>query len=306
MMNGAETERDAPFDPEHDSRNILLTLAYDGTNYLGWQVQPDGVTVQQRVEEAVTALTGEQRRVLCAGRTDTGVHAVGQAASFRTRSRIPVGKFRAGLQSHLPEDIVVVDAKEVSLELHATFSTVRKQYRYVLHDGDVCLPFLRRYVQRSRVRLHAGRMHDAAQCLLGTHDFRCFEKQYPNKFSSVRTVFTATVRRESVWHPWQGAIMAGDSGALAQESPRHPGAPWPHEAPDSPFVVFDIVADGFLYNMVRAIVGTLTDVGRGKRPPEFLADVISSMDRRCAGMTAVPCGLYLMQVDYPEHLLSPR
>ncbi len=274
-------------------RNIMLTIAYDGSKYRGWQVQPNGRTIQACVESAVRKLTGEQRRVFCASRTDTGVHALGQVANFRMSGRIPVESIRLALQTALPEDILIVSALEVSMKMHATYSAVRKRYRYVIHDGDVCPPFLTNYVYRSRFRLDAEVMAQAAQHLLGTHDFRCFEKHYPNKDSSIRTVMDVSLSRLSVWHPW---------------STSHDWLPADrreHEHRDQQFIVFEIAADGFLYNMVRAIVGTLTEIGRGKNSPDFMADVIRSMDRAKAGMTAPSGGLYLVQVEYPDELLQP-
>ena len=278
---------------EPTQRNIMLTIAYDGAAYQGWQVQPNGVTVQECVESAVLRLTGEKRRVFCAGRTDSGVHALGQVANFHTNSRIPVEKLRGGLQTFLPADIVVVSASEAAATFHATYSAVTKRYRYVIFDGDVCPPFLRNYVQRSRVRLNADLMAEAAQHLLGTHDFRCFETKYPNKETSVRTVMDVSLRRLAGWHPW-----TTDHDWLPAQNPRHDHA-------DRPFIVFEIMADGFLYNMVRAIVGTLTEIGRGKNPPECIVDVVRSMDRARAGMTAVPGGLYLVHVEYPDDLHHP-
>lgn len=274
------------------ARNMMLTLAYDGTAYRGWQVQPNGVTVQACVESAVLKLTGEKRRVFCAGRTDTGVHALAQVANFHTSSRIPVEKLRRGLQTFLPADIVIVSATEVTTSFHATYSAIRKRYRYVIFDGDVCPPFLRNYVQPSRLRLNADLMAVAAQFLLGTHDFRCFETKYPNKETSVRTVMDVSLRRLAVWDPWTA---------------RHDWLPPEsrgHDHPDQQFIVFEIMADGFLYNMVRAIIGTLIEIGRGRNAPEFMAEVIASMDRSRAGMTAPPNGLYLVHVEYPDELLQ--
>jgi len=273
-------------------RNMMLTLAYDGTAYQGWQVQPNGVTVQACVESAVLRLTGEKRRVFCAGRTDTGVHALAQIANFHTNSEIPVEKLRRGLQTFLPADIVIVSATQVPMSFHATYSAIRKRYRYVIFDGDVCPPFLRNYVHCSRLRLNADLMTVAAQFLLGTHDFRCFETKYPNKETSVRTVMDVSLHRLSGWHPWATSHdwLSADSRG--------------HDHPDQPFIVFEIMADGFLYNMIRAIIGTLTEIGRGRNAPEFMAEVIASMDRAKAGMTAPPNGLYLVQVVYPDDLLQ--
>ena len=271
-------------------RNIMLTIAYDGSNYRGWQVQPNGVSVQACVEAAVEKLTRERQRVYCAGRTDAGVHALGQVANFPTNSSIPIANIRRGLQTFLPYDIVIVSAKEVSKSFHATYSAVRKRYRYVIHDGDVCPPFLKNFVQRSLYQLDVDQMARAAEFLLGTHDFRCFESKFPNKSTSVRTIMDVSVKRMSCWMPWTTPHL------WIAVPGRH------HENPDQPFIVFEVMADGFLYNMVRAIVGTLTEIGRRRQTPQSMADAIRSMDRSQAGMTALPNGLYLVSVDYPEVL----
>lgn len=272
-------------------RNIMLTLAYDGTEYRGWQVQPNGATIQQCVESAVQKLTGETRRVFCAGRTDSGVHAIGQVANFRTDCNIPIQNFRRGLQRFLPQDIVIVGAEEVHQSFHATYSAVRKRYRYVICDSDVCPPFLNRFVCRCTFQLNADWMAEATAHLLGTHDFRCFETEYPNKSTSIRTIMDAVITRTAEWSPLNSAHQWMPSF----------GRDYNHF--DQPFVVFEVMADGFLYNMVRAIVGTLTEIGRGLHPPHFMADVIQSMDRNLAGITAPANGLYLVQVEYPENLL---
>jgi tRNA pseudouridine38-40 synthase len=285
--------------PEYprNSRNIMLVLAYDGTAYAGWQIQPNGLTVQECLESAIQRITGESVRVLCAGRTDAGVHAAGQVASFRTQSSIPAPQFRAALQSALPHerDIVVLESREVSPDFHATFSAIRKTYRYLLFDGSVCPPFLRRYVATSRVRLDAVAMHTAAQHLIGTHDFRCFESHYPNKATSVRTVERAAVTRTDVWWPWRETTqLSRDVPAVAEGQAEATG----------PCLSFEVTADGFLYNMVRAIVGTLQEIGGGKQPPDHLRKVIRSLDRKHAGMTAAACGLHLIHVEYPPALLT--
>ena len=271
-------------------RNIMLTIAYDGTNYRGWQVQPNGMSVQECVENAVEQLTGDRQRVYCAGRTDAGVHALGQAANFPTNSSIPIANIRRGLQSFLPNDIVVVSAKEVSKSFHATYSAIHKRYRYVIHDGDVCPPFLKHYVHRSLNQLDVDRMAEAANFLLGTHDFRCFEKHFPNKSTSIRTIMDVSVQRLSCWLPW---TSPHDWVPIQDRR---------HDQPEMPLIVFEVMADGFLYNMVRAIVGTLMEIGLGKQTPDSLSEVIRSMDRAKAGMTALPNGLYLVSVEYPEAL----
>ena len=270
----------------------MLTIAFDGTNYCGWQVQPDAMTVQQRVETAIEKMTQVQTRVLCASRTDSGVHALGQVACFRTSTTIPAEKFRRGLQRYLPDDISIVRSQEVSLDFHATFSAVHKRYRYLLFDGQVMSPFLQNRVCRHRTHLNVQSMREALPHLLGTHDFRCFESQWPNKATSVRTIMAATMRRIPHWDMWNNA------------NDWQPTDLRPHEDPTNPLICFEIMADGFLYNMVRAIVGTLLEVGTGRKPPEYMKTVIESQDRAFAGSTAPAGGLYLIQVDYPDELLQ--
>lgn len=276
------------------SRNIMLTIAYDGTHYCGWQVQPNGMTVQERVEQAIEKVTGVRTRILCAGRTDSGVHAMGQVASFHTDSKIKGTQFRRALQRYLPNDISIVQTREVSAEFHATFSAIRKRYRYMIFDGPVLPPFLRNSVFHHRHQLNIEAMQQALPYLHGTHDFRCFESSWPNKATSVRTVMDATICRTGHWNIWNNEISW------------QPTDPRAHENPGNPLICFEIMADGFLYNMVRAIVGTLFDIGSNRKPPQHMSEVIASMARSNAGTTAEPHGLYLVQVDYPEAHLNPQ
>jgi len=276
------------------TQNIMLTVAYDGTAYHGWQVQPNGLTVQECVETAIRKLTGESLRILCAGRTDSGVHALGQVVSFQTKSQIPAAQFRRGLQRFLPEDIAIVRAQRVAVEFHATFSAVRKRYRYLVWDGPVIPPFLQNHAYQTRRALSVEPMRRALPALLGTHDFRCFETNYPNKATSVRTILDARIERASAPDIWMSVESWQPTDAR------------PHEDPGQPLIRFEVEADGFLYNMVRAIVGTLLRIGNGKRPESYLSDVIESMDRGSAGSTAPAHGLSLVQVVYPEELLTPN
>jgi tRNA pseudouridine38-40 synthase len=265
-------------------RNIRLTLAYDGGDYVGWQVQPNGRSVQTCVEEAIQKLTGERLRILAAGRTDSGVHALGQVASFRTECRIPCDNIRKGLQTFLPKDIVVLKAEDVPLEFHATYSAKRKRYRYVIFQNPTRSPFLERYVWWRTEGLDIDPMQKAADGLLGTHDFRCFESRFPNKATSVRTVTEARFYRAdgwAAWNPW----------SLSSEKPQE------HEGP---FLCFEIVADGFLYNMVRAIMGTLVKVGQRQWSPEDVRKIVETQDRALAGETAPAQGLYLVSVEYDD------
>lgn len=276
MSTTASQEVSAP-------RTLRMTLAYDGTQYCGWQVQPNGTAVQAVVETALTAFTGETIRIVASGRTDAGVHAVGQVVSFETRSTAPCRGFLHGLPVHLPPDVVVRDVIEARPGFNARFDARRKWYRYVIHNSSIRIPFLHRYAFWQRTRLDDTAMDRAVQCLVGTHDFRCFETQWPNRSSSVRTVFHASVHRRPGWTVWCS-------------EPEMDAATNPTGGGD--FVCLDIEADGFLYNMVRAIAGTLIHVGRGRWDETDLSRILNSGDRIHAGETAPPQGLYLMRVEY--------
>ena len=275
-------------------RNIALKLAYDGSRFVGWQVQPSGDSVQSTVEEAIFQLTGERTRLRSAGRTDAGVHALGQVANFTTGCEIPLAGIRAGLQHHLPDEILVREAYEVAADFHATYSAVQKRYRYVIHNTQLRWPFLRQYVYRHPKPLDARAMHEAAQVLVGKHDFRSFESHFPNKATSVRTVSEVTVARYPGWPIWFAAGPIVEFNAVA-----------PADSPGE-FICLDIVADGFLYNMVRAITGTLLKVGSGQWSDDDVRRILIEGDRAQAGATAPASGLYLVQVDYPPELMSPH
>lgn len=297
-------------------RNIRLTLAYDGTSYVGWQIQPNGLSVQAAVEAALREFSGCDASLIAAGRTDAGVHALGQVANFRTESAIPCQGFRAGLQAYLPDDIVVRHAEEVDPAFHATYSAKRKCYRYVIDNARPAHPFLRHYAHEFHAALDTAAMHAAAQALLGTHDFCAFESQHPNTASSVRTLFEATVGRFDGWPAWNappvvrssrpgsGELEPGElgrgelgRGELGRGELRR------GELGSGEFIWIDIVADGFLYNMVRAIAGTLIRVGERKWDAGDVRRILDGHDRAQAGPTAPACGLYLVSVDYDD---APR
>jgi tRNA pseudouridine38-40 synthase len=244
-------------------RNLALTIGYDGTDFNGWQTQPGYRTVQETLEAAIAALTGEPRVHLNAsGRTDAGVHAVGQVANFYTAAEYPPEVIVKAVNARLPPDVVVSQAVERLQVFDANKDAKRKLYRYVIHDGPVPSPFLRRYVCNVRHRLDAAAMRRASRCLIGRHDFHSFETDWHNRTSSVRTILDLKVER---------------SGA---------------------FVTIEVEADGFLYNMVRSITGTLVWVGTGKRTTQWVADVLKAESRIEAGPTAPPQGLYLIAVRY--------
>ncbi len=262
-------------------RNIRLTLAYDGTDYVGWQVQPNGRSIQATVESAIHKLTGEPAKLLAAGRTDSGVHALGQVANFETGTSIPCDRIRFGLQKHLPGDIIVREAEDVHSAFHATYGAKQKHYRYVIYNSRVKNPFVRKYAYQFSGKLDVKSMHQAIQVLLGTHDFRCFESHFPNKATSVRTVNEVSVDRYSLCPTWFYSV-----------------SDTPVPCPNGKFICLDIVADGFLYNMVRTIVGTLMKVGRHVWTADDVRRIINSQERAQAGETAPPHGLYLVSVDY--------
>jgi tRNA pseudouridine38-40 synthase len=254
-------------DPAH-RRTLKLTLAYDGTDFAGWQIQPAARTVQGTVQSILARITGEPVKLVGSGRTDAGVHALGQVASFETSSAHACGVFYRALNADLPDDITVVSVDEAPAGFHARGSARRKRYRYVIHDSGVHDVFARRYCWQLPYALDERAMQRAAESILGTHDFSSFETAGSERESSVRTVFAVDVSR-----------------SLA----------------DRPFEVhLEIEADGFLYNMVRAIAGTLVQVGRGARPEQWVGEALAARSRSAAGPTAPPQGLFLLWVRYDE------
>ena len=243
-------------------RTIKLTIAYDGTDYAGWQIQPDRPTVQSVLEEAIQRVTGDHSRTLASGRTDAGVHALGQVVGFRTESKLTPEVLVRALNANLPDDIAVLDAAEVADLFHPIGDSIKKRYRYVIHDAEIRDIFRRRYAWHCRYRLDVEPMARAAEVLLGTHDFSSFESAGAPRESSVRTITDISVVRH------------GNR------------------------IEIEVEADGFLYNMVRAIVGTLVEIGRGSMAEGWMHQVLSAKNRKAAGPTAPPEGLFLVKVDY--------
>jgi tRNA pseudouridine38-40 synthase len=247
-------------------RTFKLTLAYDGSNYSGWQTQPGRTTLQATLERSLEKVTGEAIRVTASGRTDAGVHALGQVVSFRSAIHLETDVLLKALNAELPFDMAVLSVVEAGEDFHATGSALKKRYRYVLHDGPIRDVFQLRYQWHVRSRLDDQAMHRAAQFLLGTHDFGSFETHGSPRESSIRTIFDIQARRG------QGT--------------------------ECDHVRVEVEADGFLYNMVRTIVGTLVEVGRGRRGEASLAEVLAARDRKAAGQTAPAQGLFLVHVQY--------
>ena len=253
--------------PGSHLRNIKLIVSYDGTEFSGWQTQAGVRTVQETLENAITALTGERVSANASGRTDAGVHAVGQVVNFYTNSEHSLDVMVRAINAHLPADVVVREAADMAQAFDANRDARAKLYRYVIHDGPVPDPFLRRFCFHTSHKLDLAAMKEGALSLLGRHDFRSFETDWPNRMSSVRTVMHLTLNRAGEW------------------------------------IWLDVEADGFLYNMVRAIAGTLINVGRGYWPPSQVRQILEAQDRRVAGPTAPALGLFLMRVRYDEDSL---
>lgn len=244
-------------------RNIKLLIEYDGTNYHGWQVQPNYLTIQEVLEEKIAMMTQHPVRLIASGRTDAGVHALGQVANFKTSVQISSEGFWHGLNSLLPPDIIIKSVEEVEAHFHAQYAAKRKTYRYLILNRQVPSALYRNYSWHVPVPLDTQAMNHAAQALLGRHDFFSFQAADSNSSDPVRGVFQAS---------------------------------WSRKNPD--FLAFEIEADGFLKHMVRNIVGTLAAVGKMKICGEEFLRVLQARDRRQAGMTAPAQGLFLVEVKY--------
>ena len=249
-------------------RFLRLLLAYDGTHYVGWQVQSNGLSIQEVLETAWQSVTGEKLRITASGRTDSGVHALEQVCSLCTSSQISTRKLVLALNANLPRDIRVLEAREAPLNFHAIRDALSKTYRYQIQTGDIQDIFQSRYCWFVPRTLDTAAMQQAGRYLTGTHDFSSFEASGAARLDSVRTVTELTIQ--------------------------------PRMDRRFPFVDISITADGFLYNMVRNIVGTLIVVGRGRQPPEWVRQVLQARDRSLAGETAPAHGLSLVRVRYAD------
>jgi tRNA pseudouridine38-40 synthase len=285
-------------DGEHPNsaivRTFRFTLAYDGTDFAGWQFQPGCRTVQETVEQTILKITGETIRVTASGRTDAGVHALAQVMGFRSGTRLSADVLLRAMNAELPADVAVLSTEEVPQGFHAIRDARRKRYRYVIHDGRLRDPLRRRYCWHIYEPLDADAMHRAAQALAGMHDFCSFESSGSERATTVRTIHEIFVRRGDF----------DDAGDAGDADDRPPSSESQHETDDlrpatpSSVITLEVEADGFLYNMVRSIVGTLVEIGRGARPPSWIEEVLAAADRRAAGQTAPPQGLFLVKVEY--------
>ncbi|WP_162829794.1 tRNA pseudouridine(38-40) synthase TruA [Desulforamulus hydrothermalis] len=246
-------------------KNIKLTVAYDGTNYHGFQEQRGTglATVQEVLESTLSKIAKDTIQVIGAGRTDAGVHAWGQVVNFRSgRWPVPTEKIHLAMNALLPDDIKVLQAEEVPLDFHARFSATAKTYRYSIYNHRVMSPLHRLYCYHEPRLLDVRAMQEGAAYLVGSHDFKSFQAQGTPVKDTVRTIYRAEILSEP------------------------------------PLIHLYLRGNGFLYNMVRIITGTLLDIGMGKIPPSAMAQIIAARDRTLAGTTVPPQGLCLMEVEY--------
>lgn len=260
-------------------KRIMLRVAYDGTAYCGWQRQPNGITVEEVLNRELSLLLKEEIEVIGASRTDAGVHAHRNVCVFDTKSRIPGEKFSFALNSRLPEDICVQESREVAPDFHPRHCECNKTYEYRIYNAAFPDPLLRRYTHFLYRPLDVAAMKQAAKYLVGEHDFK--------SFCSVNTQVKETVRRVNFLEVLEENLGKEiESGNNFQ--PR--------------LITIRINGNGFLYNMVRIIAGTLIEVGYHGREPESLAKVLSACDRRAAGQTAPACGLTLIGIWYEQDI----
>lgn len=244
------------------SRNIKMIIEYDGSNYFGWQAQDDVPTVQKTLQAAIYQLTGEEVTLYAAGRTDTGVHARGQVVNFHTNSAIPDFAFAKALHAHLPNDISIHESCQVDDQFHSQFQAKSKAYSYRLFCSKARPAIERGYVMWIWYKLDIAAMQQAGQYILGEHDFTSLEASNSPRKSSVRTIYRFEIRDQQ------------------------------------PYIVFFIEANGFLYHMVRNIVGTLLRIGQGKQAPESMKHILEAKNRSLAGSTAPAHALTLEYVMY--------
>lgn len=245
-------------------KNILLIIEYSGKNYSGWQRQLNGISIQEKIEQSVFELTGQTIKLNGSGRTDAKVNAMGQTASFKIDCTIPPSNFCMALNSVLPEDIRILESFEVDMDFHARYSATGKHYRFTILNRSVPSAIYKYTTCHVKQPLDVDKMLKAASYFIGEHDFRAFMSAGSSIKTTIRTIYTLDISQ------------------------------------DGPLIYFDIQGNGFLYNMVRIIAGTLAEVGKGAIEPEQIPGIISSKDRSKCGPTLKASGLCLMEVFYGE------
>lgn len=272
-------------------RNIRLVIAYDGTDFCGWQRQPGAATVQACLEKVIAGLVGHRVTACGSGRTDAGVHALNQVANFKTSSPIPCGNLAKALNDALPPTVRVKEAQEVSAQFHARFDASSKSYRYRILQAPICPPFLWRFVCHHPYPLARELMAEAARLLEGEHDFTSFAAA--KQLEGGEGLHAPPARQE---------LDEGDLAPPARQSVSHrvrriflSRILW---RPRTALLIYEVRANGFLHHMVRNIVGTLIEVGRGRLAPQEIVRILEARDRTLAGPTAPARGLCLMKVEY--------
>ena len=271
-----------------------IVLAYDGTGFVGWQRQANGVSIQGLIEEALCALEGRDVTVTGAGRTDAGVHALGQVASFTLARELEPDAVARALNGCLPRAIRVTAAESAPPDFHPRFTARNKTYRYRLWNHEVMSPFEREYAWHVPGPLDVEAMGAAARLLEGRHDFAAFQATG----SSVST----TVREVAVSRIVDCGLRTGEESVI--ESAIESTIKSAIRNPQSAMLTYEVVGSGFLRHMVRIIVGSLVEIGRGRQPVAWMSEVIASRDRTLAGPTAPPHGLFLVGIEYPDALAA--
>ena len=275
------------------SRNLKLTLAYDGTDFNGWQIQPGQPTIQGTLAECLRRITGEEVLPQGSGRTDAGVHALGQVASFALESPIPESGLMTALNDTLPQSIRVLSIVQVDAGFHARHSAKAKTYQYRIFRGDVCPPFLARYAFHDPYPMNEEAIIRATESLVGMHDFTSFAASDPDRSARIAAGQAPTQPKEG----WMGHPQAdADDTATPPSNVRtiH-SALWARTKEE---LSLTVRGDGFLHHMVRNLVGTLLQVGKGSLRVDDIAHILECRDRSAAGPTAAARGLYLVSVEY--------
>lgn len=258
-------------------RRIMLTIAYDGTDYVGWQIQPNGLAVEQVINNALSELLGEEIVIAGASRTDSGVHALGNVAVFDTNTRIPADKICFALNQRLPKDIVCLSSCEARADFHPRHADCTKTYEYTIYNAVHPDPIKRRYSYFVYVPLDVDAMRKAAEYLKGEHDFASFCSAHAQVKTTVRTIYSLDIitgnEELGETQPYQKKYMSHD-------------------------ITISISGNGFLYNMVRIIAGTLVKVGYHFYPPEYVLEILNACDRKKAGPKAPAEGLKLIGIKY--------
>ncbi|MDD3587527.1 MAG: tRNA pseudouridine(38-40) synthase TruA [Thermoguttaceae bacterium] len=286
-------------------RRFKLEICYRGTAYSGWQIQagqPGVRTVQEELELALEQITGTRPHVSGSGRTDAGVHALYQVAAFSSETRLSPEILTRALNATLPPDIRVWRASAVAESFHPLKNVERKRYRYLMSDSRPAFPFFRDLVWISNRPLELDRMQAAAVFLVGEHDFKAFQTTGSPRLSTVRTVFDLVVERLDVGHAWLAPRQSG-RGYVGQNAVPEETVDRANPFPVPGVIAIEVEADGFLYNMVRAIAGTLYLFGqrhKGFDHPAAMKDILECGDRSLAGPTAPPHGLYMIDVRYSK------